>query len=164
MNAERGMPRLLALVLAASILAGPLEAQQTDSLVRPASPALVKYGKWALVAAAIGMGMKASQSHHDADRAFNRLNSYCSAQPAGCPQSPDGKYLDPVAERYYQQSLAGDRSARNWLLGGEGALLGAGALFVWELTRPRHRPKNIPFEPEFQVLPGGSRIGMRMEF
>lgn len=164
MNAERGMPRLLALVLAASILAGPLEAQQTDSLVRPASPALVKYGKWALVAAAIGMGMKASQSHHDADRAFNRLDSYCSAQPAGCPQSPDGKYLDPVAERYYQQSLAGDRSARNWLLGGEGALLGAGALFVWELTRPKSMPKNIPFNPELEWTPRETRLKGSVRF
>lgn len=164
MNGERGPRKLLGLMLAASMMVAPLQAQQTDSLVRPASPALVKYGKWALVAAAIGMGMKASQSHHDADRAFNRLNDYCFSQPSGCPQSSSGEYLDPVAERYYQQSLAGDRSARRWLLGGEGALLGAAGLFVWELTRPKSLPRNIPFHPEVRWTPRETQIRGSVRF
>jgi hypothetical protein len=165
MSAKHGMRDLLALLLAASMAAGPLQAQQADdSLVRRPSPALVKYGKWAVVAAAIGMGFKAASAHDDADRAFNRLNDYCFSQPSGCPQSPGGKYLDPIAERYYQQSLSGDRSARSWLLGGEAALLGAAGMFVWELTRPKSLPKNIPFNPELQWSPQQTRLKGSVRF
>lgn len=165
MNAHPGLRAIAALALAAFLAVVPLAAQQaTDSLVRRPSPALVKYGKWAVVAAAIGMGLKASSAHHDADRAFNRLNNYCFSQPAGCPQSPGGKYLDPVAERYYQQSLAGDRRARSWLLGGEGALLGAAGLFVWELTRPKTLPRNIPFNPELRWSPGETQLRGSVRF
>lgn len=157
--------RGFASILVALTLAAPLGAQQlTDSLVRRPSPALVKYGKWALVAAAIGMGIRAANEHDKADRAFDQLTSYCSSQPAGCPQTPNGGYVDPVAERHYQRSLSGDRNARNWLLGGEATLLGAAGLFVWELSRPKSVPRNIPFNPELRWTPSQTQLRGSVRF
>lgn len=164
-NAERGTRNALVLLIALLTATTPLAAQISgDSLVRPPSPALVKYGKWALLAAAIGMGLKAESAHDQADRAFNRLNDYCFSQPNGCPKSSNGRYLDPVAERHYQASLAGDRRARNWLFGGEGALLGAAGLFVWELSRPKSIPRNIPFNPEIRWTPREIRLQGAVRF
>jgi hypothetical protein len=37
-------------------------------------------------------------------------------------------------------------------------------LFVWELTRPKSRPGNIPFEPEVQRLRGATGLGLRVAF
>lgn len=160
------VPKSVVILLAALILiTTPVSAQAgADSLFRRSSPFAVKYGKWALVAASIGMGLKAASDHHAADRAFTRLDRYCGNLPDGCPQAPSGKYLDPVAEGYYQTSLRHDRSARSWLLGGEATLLGAAGLFVWELTRPRSLPKNIPFEPEFRWTGRETRAGVKVAF
>ena len=162
-NAERGTRNWFSLLVVTLTLAGPLQAQ-SDSLMRRQSPFAVKYGKWALVAAAVGMGLKAASDHNAADRAFNRLTSYCEDQPNGCAQGPGGRYTDPVAERYYQSSLSKDRHARGWLLGGEVTILGAVGLFVWELSRPKALPKNIPFEPELQWSPRSTRLMGRVRF
>ncbi len=163
-NAERGTRNVLLILLALGT-ATPLRAQlASDSMVRPPSPALVKYGKWALVAAAIGMGLKASSAHDDADRAFSRLENYCFSQQNGCPKSANGRYLDPVAEGHYQTSLAGDKRARNWLFGGEGALLAAAGLFVWELSRPKSMPRNIPFNPEIRWTPRETQLRGTVRF
>ena len=161
------VPRASCLLVLTLVLGieGPVAAQQLgDSLVRPPSPALVKYGKWALLAAAIGMGLKASSAHDDADRAFSRLENYCFSQPNGCPKGPGGRYLDPVAEGYYQASLAGDTRARNWLFGGEGTLLAAAGLFVWELSRPKSMPRNIPFNPELRWTPRETQLRGSVRF
>jgi hypothetical protein len=152
------------LLALAAMQPGPLAGQQRDSLWTRSSPFLVKYGKWGTLAAAVGMGLKAAEAHRDADRAFDRLEDYCGPDPARCDQGPDGSYSDPAAERYYQASLRHDRRARRWLLGGEVALLGTAGLFVWELTRPKRLPDNIPFEPEISVLPHESRFGLRIGF
>jgi len=154
----------LLLVALATTPSGPLVGQQRDSLWTRSSPFLVKYGKWATLAAAVGMGLKAADAHRDADRAFDRLEDYCRADPARCNQTPDGSYADPTAESYYQTSLRHDRRARRWLVGGEVVLLGTAGLFVWELTRPKRLPENIPFEPEISVLPHQSRFGLRIGF
>jgi hypothetical protein len=134
-----------------------------DSLLLRRSP-LVTYGKWAVLAAAVGMGLKAAAAHRDADRAFDRLERWCLEDQTRCDQSANGSYLDPVAEGYYQTSLTRDRHARGWLLGGEAALLGAAGLFVWELTRPRSPPRNIPFEPTFTVLGARTQVGLAIPF
>jgi len=162
-NRERGTGNVFSLILALAVLATPLSAQ-SDSLIRHHSPFAVKYGKWALVAAAVGMGLKAASDHDDADAAFNRLERYCLNQPAGCPKSPSGKYFDPVAERYYQSSISKDRHARAWLLGGEVTLLSAAGLFVWELTRPKSLPRNIPFEPEMKWGWRETTVGGKIRF
>jgi hypothetical protein len=126
------------------------------------APALTKYGKWVAVAAAVGMGLEAASAHRAADRSFGQLRDYCDADQARCAVGAGGAYVDPVSERYYQASLAHDRSARAWLVGGEATLLGAAAVFVWELTRPKGPPDNIPFEPQLSQVDGQTRVGVRL--
>ncbi len=154
------MTRLRLVLLAGWLLAQagarPLAAQQTGFEL--------KYGKWLALAAALGMGWQAAAVHADADRAFDRLQAYCAADPTRCRTAPGGRYLDPRAEGFYQTALARDREARRWLLGGEVAFLGAAALFVWELTRPKKPPDNIPFEPELRVLSRRTEVGVRVAF
>jgi len=152
--------------LLVALLAAPAAAQSADSVfrVRHGSPALVKFGKWGVLALGLGMGLKAAAAHSDADRADTRLTNYCLDDPRRCDQKPGGSYLDPVAERHYQQALRGDRRARGWLIGGEAAVLGAAGLFVWELTRPRQRPDNIPFAPEVSLEGRVTRLGVRVGF
>jgi hypothetical protein len=136
------------------ILAGRLEAQGP----------LVKYGKWLLVAGSIGMNYYAVRAHNRAEDSFDALESRCLAVEARCSLGPEGRYLDSEIEGLYQRSLHYDRVARGWLVGGETALAGAAAMFVWELTRRKGRPKNIPFEPEVRSLRGGPGVGLRLEF
>jgi hypothetical protein len=142
----------------------PATAQQIDSTATRTSPLLVKYGKWATLAAAVGMGIEAATAHHAADQAFSRLSRYCDSDSSRCTQGSNGAYLDPVAEGYYQASLRQDGRARRWLVGGEVALLGTASLFVWELTRPKRTPRNIPFEPSLEFSPGTTRLGLRAAF
>lgn len=141
-------------------------AQTPDSLffLQRGSPALVKFGKWGVLAAGLGMGLKAAQAHGDADRAYDALQSYCFEDPRRCDQAAGGSYLDQVAEGHYQRALRRDRHARGWLIGGEVAVLGAAGLFVWELTRPRQRPDNIPFEPQVTFLGRVTNLGVRVSF
>lgn len=148
------------------LLTCPATAQTPDSAFssRNGSPALVKLGKWVVLAAGLGMGIKAAQAHADADRSYDRLESYCFDDPLRCDQTPGGSYTDAVAEQYYQEALTGDRHARGWLLGGEAAVLGAAGLFVWELTRPRQRPDNIPFEPEISLRGRVTNLGVKVRF
>jgi hypothetical protein len=161
---------LRALLAAPLVLAllhpAPLAAQSADSVFAPrrGSPALVKFGKWGVLAAGIGMGIQAAMAHADADRAYRRLERYCFGDQRRCDQGPGGSYLDPVAERHYQSALSGDRRARGWLVGGEVAVLGAAGLFVWELTRPRQRPDNIPFEPSVTFRGPVTDLGVRLAF
>ena len=146
---RRGFSAVILLLL----WAGHAEAQ---------SP-LVKYGKWAVVAGSVGMNYLALRSHNRADDAFNNLKRLCIDR-SRCDLGPGGSYLDPEAENLYQSSLRYDRIARGWLLGGEAALAGAAALFVWELTQPKGRPGNIPFEPEVRSMRWGTGLGFRVPF
>jgi hypothetical protein len=156
------------LVLALSLLSAHLlSAQQVipDSVFhRKSSPALVKYGKWALLAAAAGMGVKAAQAHNDAEHAFDDLRGYCDPDPIRCDQAANGDYLDSRAESIYQRSLSADRRSRRWLAGGEISFLGAMGLFVWELSRPKGPSKNIPFEPTVGVRGSVTDVGVRLTF
>jgi hypothetical protein len=125
---------------------------------------VVKYGKWLLVAGSIGMNYLAVQSHNRADDAFDALEARCLAAHARCTLGAGGQYTDPEIEGLYQTSLRQDRVARGWLIGGETALAGAAVLFIWELTRPKGRPRNIPFEPEVRSMRGWTGVGLRMAF
>jgi hypothetical protein len=125
---------------------------------------LVKYGKWVLVAGSAGLNYLALRAHDRAENAFDQLESRCLATPRRCDLGPGGQYFDPEIENFYQSSLRYDRIARGWLIGGETALAGAAVLFVWELTRPKGRPDNIPFEPEVRSLPGSTGLGLRVAF
>lgn len=150
------MTRIRLLVLGLTLLAGPAQAQGLSPLV--------KYGKWVLVAGSVGMNYLALRAHNRADDAFDALEAQCLGTPTRCDLGPAGGYLDPEIEGLYQSSLRYDRIARGWLIGGESALAGAAVLFVWELTRPKGRPDNIPFEPEVRSMRGRTGLGFRVAF
>jgi hypothetical protein len=147
----RPFSALLALTL---VLTTPAAAQETGPLVR--------YGKWALAAGAIGMNLLAARAHDRADETFSRIEEACFLVRSRCDLGPDGDYADGRIEALYQSSLHYDRSARRWLIAGETALLGAAALFVWEMTRKTHKPDNIPFEPEVRSLRHATGVGVRI--
>jgi hypothetical protein len=147
------MRRIYCTAILLLLLAGPAEAQGP----------LVKYGKWVVLAGSVGMNYLALRSHNRADDAFNALKAICLDR-SRCDLAPDGSYLNLESENLYQQSLRYDRIARGWLFGGEAALAGSAALFVWELTRPKGRPGNIPFEPEVRSMRWGTGLGLRVAF
>jgi hypothetical protein len=150
------MIRLWALVFALLLAATPARAQDTHPLV--------KYGKWALAAGALGMNYLAARAHDRADEQFDALESRCRTDHALCNLDGSGHYADASSESLFQQSVRYDRQARHWLFGGESALLGAAAMFVWELTRHTHKPDNIPFEPEVRSLQRATGVGVRIGF
>ena len=149
--------RVCSALLLLLLLAGRAECQGLG-------PA-VKYGKWVLLAGSIGMNYLAARAHDRAENTRNVLESRCGEAPTRCDLRPSGTYADPEIEGLYRTSQHYDRRARRWLIGGETALAGAAALFVWELTRPKRRPDNIPFEPEVRSLrAGGTGLGVRLAF
>ena len=151
------MKRMIPVLLVVLLAANRAEAQGL-------SPA-VKYGKWVLLAGSIGMNYLAVRAHNRADDAFDVLEAQCTAVRERCDVGPGGSYTDPGIEDLYQTSLRYDRRARLWLIGGETALVGSAALFIWELARPKNRPDNIPFEPEVRSLrAGGTGLGLRLAF
>jgi hypothetical protein len=153
---------LLACVIAAAPAAAT--AQAPDTTIYRSSPALIKYGKWVLLGAALGMGYQAAQSHNDADDIFTQLEDYCFDDRTRCDRAPSGRYLDPTSERYYQRSLSYDRKSRGWLIGGEVALLGAAGMFIWELSRPKRPNPNIPFEPTVNFRGPTTNMGLKVSF
>jgi hypothetical protein len=150
------MTRACVAALALLFLASPAQAQGLSPLI--------KYGKWVLVAGSAGMNYLAIRAHNRAEDAFDDLESRCLQTRDRCDLGPAGSYLDPEIEGLYQTSLRYDRIARGWLIGGETALAGAAAMFIWELTRPKGRPDNIPFEPEVRSLRGAMGLGLRVGF
>jgi|SRR5215207_2932217 len=151
------MTRLLCFFAALFLVVGRADAQGLG-------PA-VKYGKWVLLAGAVGMNYLAVREHDEADDAYDALEAECTADQTRCALGPGGTYADPAMEDLYQTTLSHDQQARRWLIGGEAALVGSAVLFVWELTRPKHRPDNIPFEPEVRSLrAGGTGLGLRVAF
>jgi hypothetical protein len=150
------MTRTLLVLLGSLIVGVPARAQEVGPLVR--------YGKWVLAAGAVGMNFLAARAHDRADEAFDALGQYCDDEEIRCLVNVEGRYADSFSESLYQQSLHQDRQARRWLFGGEAALVGAAALFVWELTRRTHKPDNIPFEPEVRSLRRATGIGLRIDF
>lgn len=149
------MIRALTLGLALLLWTGQAQAQGLSPVIT--------YGKWLVLAGSAGMNYLAIRAHNRAEDAFDALQLRCQVHPR-CDVGPDGSYLDPETENLYQSSLRYDRIARGWLIGGETALAGAAVLFVWELTRPKGRPDNIPFEPEVRSLRGGTGLGIRVGF
>lgn len=155
------MKRLVALFTGLILLGSPLAAQQTAP---PGSPPLIKYGKWGLLAASVAMNLLAREAHQRADDDFAFVSDVCSVDRTRCTTLPDGAYADPELEQHYQSSLDYDKKARTWLIGGQTALVAAAVGFIWELTRPKGRPDNIPFEPEVSERNGATRVGFRVAF
>jgi len=135
--------------------ASSLSAQQVriDS-----TPGLVRYGKWAGVAAFAGTMTMAVLENRDATNAFNRLREYCGT--ASCSIGANGRYTDAGAEARWNEIVANDRSARLWLVASQVTFVGTAALFVLELTREKGTT-NIPYAG-LLVEPG--RLGWRLTF
>jgi hypothetical protein len=151
------MIRVLFVLILFLIPSGRVEAQEVSPFV--------KYGKWALLAGSIGMNYLGIHSHNQADDAFDTLEAQCTVDQERCALNSEGTYADPAIEELYQTSLDYDQSARLWLIAAETALVGPAVLFVWELTLPKPRPDNIPFEPEVRSLRGGGTgLGLRFGF
>jgi hypothetical protein len=144
------------LALALTLVSGPAHGQGLSPFV--------KYGKWVLVAGSAAMNYLAIDAHNQAEDTFDALEAQCEVDRSRCEVGPDGSYINPGTEALYQQTLDYDQNARLWLIGGEAALAGAAVLFIWELTRPKDRPDNIPFEPEVRSLRGGTGLGLRVSF
>jgi hypothetical protein len=153
------MTRTLAVILALLMMTAPAQAQNVSG-----TGPLVKYGKWVLAAGALGMNYLAARSHNRAQDSFDALENRCLDDHSRCALGAGGAYSDAASEALYQQSLRYDRQARGWLFGGETALVGAAALFVWDLTRHTPKPDNIPFEPEVRSLPRGTGVGLKLDF
>lgn len=128
------------------------------------SPTIIRYGKWVALGSSLAFGLLSQAEHADADRAFGALESYCFTDQTRCDTGPDGHYLDPVSEGYYQASLTHDRRAGRWLWGGEALFLSAAAGFIWELARPRGLPENIPFAPLVESHQGRLEVGGSVRF
>lgn len=138
------------------ILATPASAQK--------SKPLLKYGKWVMAAGAVGLNYLASRDHDRADDNFHVLEQRCLGDNRLCDLDASGRYADATSESLFQQSVHYDRRARRFLFGGEAALLGSAAVFVWELTRHAPKPDNIPFEPEVRSLNQATGVGLRVQF
>ncbi|HSE26811.1 MAG TPA: hypothetical protein VLA95_01180 [Gemmatimonadales bacterium] len=146
-------PAACALALCLALLpAEPASAQQV--------PWTVRYGKFVALALA-GLGVWQAQDHHQqAEDAYDALEERCREQPSACIIGPGG-YPDPVSEQLYQTALSEDDKARAWLIGAEVSLVGAVALFVYEITRPSGPERDdIPFEP--LVDPRAGLVGARL--
>jgi hypothetical protein len=161
-------PRLVSRVLLAAplALAAFAASPHRAAAQREASPPFVKWGKWPLLIGAVGMNLAAAQAHDRADVAYNALSARCEADHTACATDPvTGTYTDPASEALYQRSLSKDHEARIWLFAGETALLGAATMFVWELTRPKGPPQNVPFDPQVSLGPHGeTRLGLRVRW
>lgn len=155
------MRRSVLPLLCLSLAVQPLYSQQPLS---SSSPPLVKYGKWATLAASVAMNLLAAQAHNKADDAFRVITLACVQDTSRCATLSDGSYADPFLEQKFQESLHQDRSARRWLIGGASALVGTGVMFIWELTRSKTRPGNIPFEPQVGQRNGQTEIGVTFSF
>ena len=151
------MTRFAALVLALMVTAASTARAQSTS-------PLIRYGKWVLAAGAVGMNYLADRAHDRADTQFDILRSRCFDNRDLCALDGSGRYSDAGTEELYQASLRYDGHARRWLFAGETALVGAAAMFVYELTRHAPKPDNIPFEPEVRSLRQATGVGVRIGF
>lgn len=114
----------------------------------------VRVAKWALLGAAAALGAYALAHSTRAEHAYGDLRHLCVADPAGCALQ-DGRYDAPRAEALYQTSLREDRRARAGIVGGQVALLGSAALFVYDLRNGRG-PENLPY-PGAALRPAAPR-------
>ena len=117
-----------------------------------------------IVACAVAACLAAASAHSNADSLFDLLSARCIDDHALCELEPGGSYADAESERLYQATVAYDHRARNWLIGGEAAALGAAVLFVWEFARPKGPPDNIPFEPKVSIGSQRTEIGVALKF
>jgi hypothetical protein len=142
--------RLAASVLLTTLVAGsiasadvtPLGAQTPARQGRPGwTP--VRVAKWALLGTAVGFAGYALTHSTRADDAYSGLRELCNREPDRC-RLTNGHYEDSEAEALYRGSTREDRRAQVGIFGGQIALLGSAALFIYDLRNGRG-PVNIPY-------------------
>ncbi|MEE8061736.1 MAG: hypothetical protein V3T16_07885 [Gemmatimonadales bacterium] len=125
----------------------------------------IKYGKWGLLVATVGLNLAASEANERANGSFDELEDRCFQDPQLCTVDSDGQYDDPGSEALFQRTVRLDTSARRFLIAGQVALLGAAAMFIYEFTRPPGEPEdNVPFVPRVQETQDGVGIGVEFRF
>jgi hypothetical protein len=153
-----------ALLVALAILPScPLGAQALDTIPKHSSFA-IRYGKWAVLGASVGLGLLARERNVQAESAYDELNDRCFDVPESCITGPNGKYLDPASERLYRNTLAYDQQASQFLIAAEVTFVVSVALWVYDLTGREDRPANIPFEPTVEYTPRATKVGMAVRF
>lgn len=128
------------------------------------SPFVLKYGKWAVLGASVGMGLLARERNVQAESAYDELNDRCFDVPESCIVGPNGKYLDITSERLYGRTVALDKQASQFLIAAEVTFVVAVAAFVVDIAYRQDRPPNIPFEPTVEYTPRATKVGMTLRF
>lgn len=128
---------------------------------------VVRVTKWALLAAAVGFGAYALSQSTSAEDAYDALRALCADEPESCHLEA-GRYLDGSAEGLYQRTLRADRRAQLGIAGGQVALLGSVALFIYDLRNGRG-PDDIPYPapPRRAAPPNGppaAAVVLRVSF
>ena len=125
----------------------------------------IKYGKWGLLVATVGLNLAASEANERANGSFAELEDRCFQDPQACTVDGGGQYNDPQSEALFQRSVRLDTSARRFLIAGQVALMGAAAMFIYEFTRPPGEPDdNVPFAPLIQETQDGVGVGLEFRF
>jgi hypothetical protein len=130
---------------------------------RPWFVGVSHYGKWLALAGSVGLTAVAILRNEDADQVYDGLASLCRAGGETCVLNAEGTYVNPEAELLYQETLRLDSQARKWMIGGQAALVAAGAMFVVDLVSGTRRPKDIPYT-RVEYFADGRRVGLRFRF
>jgi hypothetical protein len=164
----RGAAAAVAVAALAITLTGawpaPLIAQTPARQGRPGWTPL-RIAKWALLATAAGFGAYAIAHSNRADDAYSELKRLCIRDPSGC-RLDNGHYGNSEAEALYRDANEHDRRAQVGIFGGQIALLGSAALFIYDLRNGRG-PANIPYPSSARALVPPSPalgLGMRLSF
>jgi hypothetical protein len=105
---------------------------------------VVRVAKWAMLATAIGFGGYAIVHSTRADDRYTSLRRLCETRPEMCAIDANGRYTDPTTEDLFARTREEDRRAQVGIIGGQVALFGSVALFVYDLRHARG-PGNIPY-------------------
>jgi hypothetical protein len=157
---------MISAVLPFCLLCRAADAQEPTPRAVDARPWFVDvshYGKWLALAGAAGLTAVAIMRNQDADQVYDGLAELCRAGGDTCVLNLEGAYINPDAERLYQETLRLDSQARKWMLGGQVALVTAGTMFVIDLVAGTKRPKNIPYAP-LEYFADGRGVGLRVRF
>ncbi len=157
-------PALLALGLAIAL---PAVAQAQSPSPQPRTTpwyvSVSHYGRWVALAASAGFIAVAVNRHDQASQEYQALVLFCHQQQQRCVLGTDGKYLDPVPEARFQETLKLDARAGRWIMAGQITLFAAGGMFLIDILDRDHSPKNIPYTP-FEAYAAPGRLGLQMRF
>lgn len=120
-------------------------------------------GKWTFLAATAGLTTMAAIKMGRADDRFDELQTFCQTAIGICSTEADGAFIDPTAERLFQETRSLDGQAQRFLIGGQFTLMVSGALFLVDLLSDHGGPENIPFTP-LKLFQQGNLVGLRIEY